>query len=209
MDLISTPTKQLDAVAVDLKRSPGDTDRTRLVHDAIERIAAEHAATMRIGYGTQCEVACPGRRTLYVHRADSKSASALGQFVFDQCWIIKHCTGERDNTDAFAETGEPRNHYPIRCELAVESEWVRQDGRRVHMYDDFLKLVVGKAKLKLFLFNCRERDAEDIVLRLRSYLLSFEQRAEDEIYLVSCFRDDVGQFDHRVLRGDGSEHSLA
>lgn len=163
MDLIPELTKQLDQVAIAMK-GVGDTDKTRLVHDAIERVAAAHAAALSIGYGPHHKVACEGRRTLYVHRAGSKSRTTLGQFMFDQCWAIAHCTGDGDDSDVFADTQEPKNGYWIRCELAVESEWVRSDSKRDHRYNDFLKLVVGKARFKLFIFNCREHEMEDIVL---------------------------------------------
>jgi hypothetical protein len=198
MDLFEELTSELDKAAPRLK-GVGRTARTTITHDAIQAIAPKYADELGIGYGRSRDQPGKGGKTLYVHRAGGKPRQSLGGFLFDQCWLVSHWTG---NDDAiFGETGEPSDTYPSSCELAVESEWDSPQ----HQFDDFLKLVLCKGRFKLFVINCREADLEGVELRLRSYLLSFEQRYESERYMISIFREEMGKFHHRVFDPNGVE----
>lgn len=192
MDLVSELKSSLDAMTPQLRSfgRHGATNRTQLIQDGIAAVAPKYAQHLGIGYGHQYDDRAQGDKTLYVHRSGGKP---LGQFLFDQTWLVAHCTGH-SGTEQFSQTGELKNGYPVSCDLAAEFEW----NSHKHMYDDFYKLLVAKARLKIFVYNCPGTDIDDTLRSLDTYLISFGQKVPGEIYLVSCFVENSGGFHHAV-----------
>jgi hypothetical protein len=200
--LFHTLRLELDKVAAELHPTKAATEATQKVGDVISSVAPQYAdEVLGIGFGScgDFQQGSKGGRKLYIHRTGGKKAGYGTQFLFDQCWLVAHCTGEEDEKSLFIETGEPTNGYVINCELAVESEWGRSPDA---ISFDFLKIILCKAKHKLFVFSHSADDLDDVFARLRSHLLSIEGGLSDESYLIACLREDLGRFTFRSFNGD-------
>jgi len=192
MDLIKELQLSLDGQAPQLAAlGPNSrTSRTAAVHDAIVARAAEYATSLGIGYGHDFKNRAPGDSTLYVHRSGGKP---LGQFLFDQTWMLAHCTGD-DGTEQFPISKKLKNGYVIECVLAAESEW----NNAASMCDDFLKLLVGKAKFKVFIYNSNEDQIMESMASLKACIEGFRPGLRGECLLISCFLENLGRFHHDV-----------
>ncbi len=204
MDLISAIKHGLDQVAPQLGAEGSRPAWTTVVHRSIEQLASRYADANGWTVGWKSKMSTKECMTLEVYRTGGKP----GQFLFDQCWLRFHRTDGSDDI-SFPETGEPKDGYLIGCDLAVETEWYlpKDDMSRVEFHRDFLKLVVGNATKKLFVFRCDEFLYENTMRELKTQLVSAKRKAMDETYLISCFRTDQDRFLQRVYGADGIERS--
>lgn len=75
--------------------------------------------------------------------------------------------------------------------LIAESEW-KMDYESLRF--DFEKLLVGKAKFKVMVFQAKGERAREHIRRLKDAILTYEGQKEGEIYLLACYDDDEGEF---------------
>lgn len=79
-------------------------------------------------------------------------------------------------------------------EMIMESEWIR---RWSDVRDDFQKLLVAKAPLKLMLFDVANADKLDEMLeKMRNGLKVFRTKTSNERYLFGGYNNPSGKFEY-------------
>jgi hypothetical protein len=207
-DLLASIQHELDALVFAARRDLGWGVMTALVHDTLFKVAQRYADSMGFGFGPEKDNVTR-EKTIIVFAKDS---GHYNEFMFDQCWLCIYCNP--DETDVFPETDdEPRCGYIASCALAAETEWHGLTDDAIEsdsFYKDFRKLIIARAKVKLFVFRCDgEKRHRETISRLRAYIVGFSgQSSEEERYLISCLRGDTGRFVHGVFDPTGMEIDL-
>ena len=111
----------------------------------------------------------------------SKCESDGHEWVFDLCWL--------EYTDGWLKS----------MPLALESEWHGWSNAQ----DDFQKLLIARAELKVFVFSARTVEKATQDLRdLRRYVAEFKGPGPDGDYLLCCWCNATRKFtyDHLIHR---------
>lgn len=115
----------------------------------------------------------------------SKGEPKRGEWLYDLCWLDYEGDGEKAKL--------------LRMPLALESEW----GTDQDVADDFQKLMVSRAELRVMVFGGRNTTTEKTVDLLASYVRSFKDGAESDRYLLAGYDGDKIGFRFFVLNGNG------
>lgn len=104
---------------------------------------------------------------------------AWGEWLYDFCWLQYEVDKERK---------------PLRLRrvlLIVESEW----GNFKEVHSDFEKLLVGRADLKLLIFQARDKaKIEERVKEITEFINLYSQTKKGEIYLLMGYDNKEGGF---------------
>ena len=124
-------------------------------------------------------------RWVYASGLDKKPKQGGGEWLYDLCWLDY----EDDNEKAKL----------LRMQLALESEW----GTDQDVADDFQKLMLSRAALRVMVFGGRNETTEKTVGLLASFVRSFKDGAESDRYLLAGYDGDKIGFSFFVLDGNG------
>ncbi|MGH0029286.1 MAG: hypothetical protein ACQGVC_05820 [Myxococcota bacterium] len=114
-----------------------------------------------------------GRARGYQVFASSASGVDGGEWLFDLCWLSY------------------RGEWLVDAPLVVESEWLPHS-----LDDDFQKLLVARAKLRLMVFPARNSEAADALFeRFEASVKRFS--AKEGRFLLACWRNDTERFHYR------------
>lgn len=122
--------------------------------------------------------------TCYTCASGVKTATS-GEFLYDVCWL------KYDEKE-----------YLMEATLIAEIEW----GRRGEIDDDFQKLLLGRARLKLMAFGGQLEDNETIVKCLAKHLQRRDGHSLDpsEVYLLAGYEGEKGGFSYFRMDGRGT-----
>ena len=109
------------------------------------------------------------------------STANFGEWLFDLCWL------KYDPED-----------FLIDSKLILECEW--NVGER-HIYGDFQKILVGKADLKVMIFQAAsETRRQELITIMQTFIQKYGRVEKDEKYLFSCWVFETKLFQHEVLK---------
>ena len=127
----------------------------------------------------------------YIYSAGVDKENGGGEWLYDLCWL------DYEDTSPDAESSsEPKL---LRMQLALESEW----GTDQDVADDFQKLLLSRAALRVMVFGGRNETTKKTVDLLASYVKSFKDGAESDRYLLAGYDGDKIGFSFFVLDGNG------
>jgi hypothetical protein len=86
--------------------------------------------------------------------------------------------------------------------LVLESEW---NGAAADIKNDFEKLLLAKAELKIMVFQCFDQNLSDLFELLERGIRAFEKRSANETYILAAFNNSSYSFDVRQINGAGSD----
>ena len=113
----------------------------------------------------------PTTVTVYAHRCKYKKN---GEFLFDMTWIVLNKEG-----------------YIAKVPLVLESEWKR--GQEIH--NDFQKLIVARADLRVMIFSAVNEDSADSEIRkIKKQVRQFTLGGPADRYLIAAFSEENGSF---------------
>ena len=108
-------------------------------------------------------------------------ATYRSEWLFDTCWL---------------KYNEDENESLRQLALAAECEWHVHPARPHFHRDDFEKLVVARADLRLLVCEVqRETQVAKLIEVLESYASGFNDAKGDE-YMISCWIADKERFAH-------------
>ncbi len=87
--------------------------------------------------------------------------------------------------------------YLDQVALVAECEW----GCEREIYDDFEKLLVARADVRVMVFDGGEIDGADKFSEFEEYIRRFTLTGPDDLYLLAAYCEDLNRFEYRVLRG--------
>jgi len=103
-----------------------------------------------------------------------------GQWLFDLIWFIN------DNSGHLRE-----------LTLALESEW----GKDIwNIQEDFEKLLIAKAHIKVMLFQDNGNNLSEIWQYLATAIKVFEMCSPGEIYILAAFKEEQHEYEIKVVR---------
>ena len=167
-----------------MKRGKEIQQMKKVIKDALDRVALPLAAkgmkdTSIWTAAALGAVTKAGNRLNFYTCAAAKQASYNSEWLFDACWL------------------EYEGDLFRRVVLVAECEWWAANPAEYE--DDFAKLVVAKADLRLFICEVQNQEkADELVKWLRQYASGFNATWGDE-YLISCWVIDDQKFVHESL----------
>jgi hypothetical protein len=185
MDLVQAIRGELDQAASHYQNDPyNGTGWTSVTHERIGRLAAQFANANGIACGMPTGASTGGKR-IVVCIAGNLPPSIERQFLFDQCWLT-YCD----------DNNSPDNGYCVGCDLALETEWNTNNVDDFHR--DFLKLVLGRADIKVMMFWTQTISlGNSIVSQLEQQMRLL--RKGGERYLISFFCwEDTAVHHHEI-----------
>ena len=106
-----------------------------------------------------------------------------GEWLYDACWCA------HDEEDWF-----------LRLEMAAESEWANMD----HIIEDFQKLLVARAILRVMVFDARwlEGEMRAMAETLQSHVNHFRERSTGDTYLLVGYNqnNDVWWWEYATIQ---------
>ena len=90
-----------------------------------------------------------------------------------------------------------RGRYLDRVPLVAECEWGGEDD----IYDDFEKLLVARAEIRLMVFDADQLSKRDKFHKFEKYVKRFGSTQAEDIYLLAAYSEENGGFDYRQIRG--------
>jgi|GEM_PF-7016795 len=105
-----------------------------------------------------------------------------GEWLYDLCWL---------------EYVAPDSDVIVGMPLALESEW----GNDTEILEDFQKLLVSRAALRVMIFGERNRSTECTKKTLCKQIESYRDGDVDDRYLLAAY--DAGRFVFFLLDGNG------
>lgn len=153
---------------------------------ALDKVAAEHTAGPGL-YDSEWthrikeELGALGKsKGYYTYGLKNSPHCDDGEFMFDLCWLDY---GEQ-------RTGD-KNSRLKRVPLALESEWLRPGD----VDDDFQKLLIVRADLKVMVFGAKtKQDFLSTVDRLGRWVNEFEPTSPSERFLLCGWCSDSRGF---------------
>ena len=85
--------------------------------------------------------------------------------------------------------------------LVLESEWSTSDDW--HIQEDFEKLLLAKAKLKVFIFQGHSNNFQRIWLLLHEGIRAFKNQSSDETYILAGLKTDAHEFEVQTTPANG------
>jgi len=85
--------------------------------------------------------------------------------------------------------------YLERVPLVAECEW----GCEEEIHDDFEKLLVARAEVRVMVFDGKEIPGADKFAEFKAYIRRFAPTGPDDLYLLAAYREDSNQFEYCVL----------
>jgi hypothetical protein len=101
---------------------------------------------------------------------------------FDSGWLFDLCW--------FSNTQDGKNNL-LNLTLVMESEL---DLAYEKIRCDFQKLLIAKAKFKIFVFKARTKDVANHLKELEQGIHTYQGGVPGEIYLLACYDDNEGEF---------------
>ncbi len=116
-----------------------------------------------------------------------------GEFVYDLCWL--------QYMDYYPTRAgyEPRD-YLLRVPLAMESEW----GNKGLISDDFEKILMARADLRVMIFQDGKHSVDDITTHLRTYIRRFRPRRVADRCLFCGYINARNKFQFALVDGKGA-----
>lgn len=151
---------------------------TKALNDTFEELAFNYANHNGLAFGKHRETHISSqnqesKKRIVVFRERGKKLEnndrdVQGRFLFDHCWLVYY-NGKASNS---------REGRLLSCELAMESEWnfdnKKPDPEFIFL-QDFRKLLVSNAKVKVFIFRSKETyPLERTFEKLRSAIKNFD-----------------------------------
>jgi hypothetical protein len=81
--------------------------------------------------------------------------------------------------------------------LVLESEWSRDPW---HIQEDFEKLLVAKAPIKVMVFQNYGNNLPDLWRLLKDGIRIFEKQASDETYILAAYKREEHEFEIQVFQ---------
>ena len=81
--------------------------------------------------------------------------------------------------------------------LVLESEWSRDPW---HIQEDFEKLLVAKAPIKVMVFQNYGNNLPDLWRLLKDGIRIFEKQASDETYILAAYKREEHEFEIQVVQ---------
>lgn len=90
--------------------------------------------------------------------------------------------------------------YLLRVPLVMESEW---DNKR-EILDDFEKILMARADLRVMIFQDDDHSVDDITTYLRTYIRRFRPRRVADRYLFCGYINARNKFQFALVDGKGA-----
>ena len=100
---------------------------------------------------------------------------------------------------------DPINHQLCEVALVLESEWSRDAW---HIQEDFEKLLVAKAPIKVMVFQNYGNNLPVLWRLLEDGIRIFEQHTSEETYILAAFKEEEHEFEIRIVQGVNQEPTL-
>jgi len=83
--------------------------------------------------------------------------------------------------------------------LVLESEWSRD---ACHIHEDFQKLLIAKAPIKVMVFQDHGSNLPDLWRLLKDGIRVFEPQYSDETYILAAFKNEEYKFEIQIVRAN-------
>lgn len=90
-----------------------------------------------------------------------------------------------------------RGRYPDRVALVAECEWGGED----EIYDDFEKLLVARAEIRLMVFDADQLPKGNRFRKFEKYVKRFGRTRREDTYILAAYSEEVSGFEYRQIKG--------
>ena len=116
-----------------------------------------------------------------------------GEWLYDLCWL------QYMNYYPTSAGYKPRD-YLLRVPLVMESEW----GDKHDISNDFEKILMARAELRVMIFEDGNHRVDDITTHLRTYIRRFRPRRVADRYLFCGYINARNKFQFALVDGKGA-----
>ena len=90
-----------------------------------------------------------------------------------------------------------RGRYLDRVALVAECEWGGED----EIYDDFEKLLVARAEIRLMVFDADQLSKGNKFRKFEKYVKRFKRTRREDTYILAAYSEELGGFEYRQIKG--------
>ncbi len=124
-------------------------------------------------------------RWAYANRLEEKLERGGGEWLYDVCWL-----------DYKKEDKNGDKYFLLDMPLAAECEW----GRDEQIRDDFQKLMLARAGLRVMIFEEWNKTNNGTANNLAELVKEFQGGSLDDRYLLAAYEGDGFKF-FQIVRG--------